>query len=341
MVTSWGGGAWDADKVPAPFPTNALVETGSGDHHLFIVDKDEKAVYEFYHATKSASGTWSCEAEVRWNLTDYRIMPDGWGSADAAGMAMFPGLLRYDEVNSGTITHALRMAIGRSQNAHVWPATHHAGVADLKAPPMGQRFRLKASFDTSGYSPQMKTILQGLKTYGVMVADNTGPGMVLSVVPDSRWGNTLGPLKQLKASDFEAVDVSSLMISKNSGQARVDVTPLPAAQFTANITQGLGPLSVQFSDKSVSAGTTTYGWDMNNDGVVDYTTKTPSHTYKSAGNYTVKLTIKNASGSDVEIKTNYIKVLAPNSNYHPVSPPHTKSHWHYWYNYMKKSIGCS
>ena len=232
-VTSWGEGAWDADKVPAPFPENAMLETESSDHHLFIVDRDENAVYEFYHAAQAADGTWSCDAEVRWNFTDYRIMPDGWGSADAAGMAMLPGLLRYDEVNSGTIAHALRVTLYETQNAHVWPATHHDGVTDPRFTPNGQRFRLKASFDTSGYSPQIKTILEALKTYGVMVADNIGGSggeVDLSVVPDSRWDyNTLKPLKQLKASDFEAVNVTSLMISKNSGQARINLTPLPGA----------------------------------------------------------------------------------------------------------------
>jgi len=315
-VTSWGEGAWDADKVPAPFPENAMLETECSDHHLFIVDRDENAVYEFYHAAQAADGTWSCDAEVRWNFTDYRIMPDGWGSADAAGMAMLPGLLRYDEVNSGTIAHALRVTLYETQNAHVWPATHHDGVTDPRFTPNGQRFRLKASFDTSGYSPQIKTILEALKTYGVMVADNIGGSggeVDLSVVPDSRWDyNTLKPLKQLKASDFEAVDVTSLMISRNSGQARITPVPIPpTAQFAANITKGLAPLSVQFTDQSVSAGTTSYAWDMNNDGVIDHITKNPSHTFQEAGTYTVSLNVTNASGSNTTVKTRYITISSP------------------------------
>ena len=299
MVTSWGSGAWDADKVPAPFPENALLETSSSDHHLFIVDRDESAVYEFYHATKAADGTWSCEAEVRWNFTDYRIMPDGWGSADAAGMAMLPGLLRYDEVNSGTITHALRLTINETQNAHVWPATHHGGVTDLRFTPNGQRFRLKASFDTSGYSPQIKTILEALKIYGVMVADNIGGRggeMDLSVVPDSRWSsNTLAPLKQLKASDFEAVDVTSLMISKNSGQARITPMPVTGDWNGDGITDiGVYRPSVHtFSLKNGTAlswTTTAINWgtstdlpvtgDWNGDGITDIGVYRPSvHTF--------------------------------------------------------------
>jgi hypothetical protein len=293
MVTSWGAGAWAADKVPAPFPENAMVETLSSDRHLIIVDRDEKAVYEFYQAVKAADGTWRCNAQVRWSLSDYRLLPDGYGSADAAGMAMLPGLLRYDEVNSGTITHALRLVIPDTQNAHVWPATHHNGITDPRYPPMGQRFRLKASFDTSGYSPQMKTILEALKTYGVMIADNgagQGGEVDLSVVPDSRWSyNTLLPLHQVKISDFEAVDVTSLMVSRNSGQARIN-RPI-TGDWNGDGTGDIGivsgsSFSLYFENEITSS--TIWGkstdvpvtGDWNGDGVTDVGVYRPSvHTF--------------------------------------------------------------
>ena len=312
--------AWASDNVPYPIPANPLIEPGGSDRHMLILDRDSNILYELFGANQAISGTWSAVSGVVWNLSDYKLRPDGWGSADAAGMAMLPGLLRYDEVNSGNITHALRFGLGTTQNAHVWPATSNAGIADLRYTPMGQRFRLKASFDTSGYSPQMKTILEALKKYGMMVADNSGSQgqMVICVVPDSRWTyDTISPLNQVKASDFEAVNVTSLMISKNSGQARITpiVTPIPTltpkptppiAKFTANITQGMAPLTVQFTDQSVSAGATTYKWDVTNDGGVDYTIKNPVHTYQTAGNFTVSLNVTNALGSDTVM--HYINV---------------------------------
>ena len=216
--------AWASDNVPYPIPDNPLTEPSGNDHHMLIVDRNTNTLYELFRVHQAPDGTWSAVSGAVWDLSDYTLRPDGWGSADAAGMAMLPGLLRYDEANSGNITHALRISLDTIRNVHVWPATSDSGVANSNYPPMGQRFRLKASFNTSGYSPQMKTVLEALKKYGAMLADNPGGHgeMELSVVPDSRWNyETIFPLKQVKASDFEAVDVTSLMISKNSGRARM------------------------------------------------------------------------------------------------------------------------
>jgi hypothetical protein len=148
------------------------------------------------------------------------LRPDGWTSADAAGLPIFPGLIRYDEVVSGHIGHAIRFTAPQTQAAHVWPARHDASnSSDPQLPPMGQRFRLKAGFDITGYSPQVQVILRAFKEYGIILADN-GSSWYISGAPDPRWDNDLlRELKDIPGSAFEAVDVSSLMVDPDSGQA--------------------------------------------------------------------------------------------------------------------------
>jgi hypothetical protein len=147
------------------------------------------------------------------------LRPDGWTSADAAGLPIYAGLVRYDEVAAGVIRHAIRFTAPQTQKAHVWPARHDAAdQTDPSYPPMGQRFRLKASFDTSGFSAHAQVILEAMKAYGLILADNGSPWYI-SGAPDERWDNdVLHELDVLSGSDFEAVDVSSLMVDANSGQ---------------------------------------------------------------------------------------------------------------------------
>jgi len=161
------------------------------------------------------------DAGAVFDLTSNALRPAGWTSADAAGLPILPGLVRYDEVTSGEIHHALRFTAPETRREYVWPARHYA--SDLTAgryPPMGQRFRLKADFDVSGFSPEVQVILRALKRYGMMLADN-GSAWYLSGVPDERWDkDVLHALGDVPGSAFEAVDVSSLMVGPDSREPR-------------------------------------------------------------------------------------------------------------------------
>jgi hypothetical protein len=149
------------------------------------------------------------------------LRPDGWTSADAAGLPILPGLVRYEEVAAGEIRHSIRFTVEHTRNAHVWPARHDASaLTGSQYPPMGQRFRLKSNFDISGFSPEVQVILQAMKVYGLILADN-GSNWFISGAPDARWDNdVLSELGQVHGSDFEAVDVSSLRLHPDSGQVR-------------------------------------------------------------------------------------------------------------------------
>ena len=221
-----------SDFIRYPIPENPLIEPGGNDKHMLIVDRDEGILYEFYKAQLLANGTWYAQSGFSYNLSDYALRTEGYTTADAAGLAIFPGLVRYDEVSSGAINHALRVTVPATNHSYVWPARApgNDGNTDGTFPPMGQRFRLKASFNTSGYPPQAKTILGALKKYGMMVSDMNGETGVFEIVfaPDARWNtNDLSTLFQVHGSEFEAVNVTSLMINKNSGQART--APLTTA----------------------------------------------------------------------------------------------------------------
>jgi hypothetical protein len=187
---------------------------------MLIIDRDAKILYELYAAEEQADGSWSAGSGAIFNLSGYSLRPSGWTSADAAGLAVLPGLARYDEVNAGEINHALRFTAPSTRRAYVWPARHYASsITDPAYPPMGQRFRLKSSFNTSGYPYQARIVLEALKKYGMILSDNGAPWYITGA-PDDRWNNdALHTLHQLKGSDFEAVDSSSLMINQDSGKA--------------------------------------------------------------------------------------------------------------------------
>jgi hypothetical protein len=210
----------ESDPGPYPIPPTAPIEWGS-DHHVLIVDNGLCKLYEMYHAVRQPDGSWQAGSGAVYDLNSNHLRPATWTSADAAGLPILPGLMRYDEAASGTIKHALRFTAERTQRAYIWPARHYASSdTDPSLPPMGQRFRLKASFDISGFSPINQTILIALKTYGMIVADN-GSSWYLSGAPDERWNNDDLHLLQenVHGSDFEAVDESSLMVDPDSGQA--------------------------------------------------------------------------------------------------------------------------
>ncbi|HMH52274.1 MAG TPA: VCBS repeat-containing protein, partial [Candidatus Acidoferrum sp.] len=222
----------ESDPGPYPIPANAPIEGGpssTGDRHVLVVDVGTCTLYEVYDAHLQADGSWSAGSGAVFNLSSNALRPAGWTSADAAGLPILPGLVRYDEVVTGEIRHALRFTAPVTQRLYVWPARHYASSnTSPHVPPMGQRFRLRASFDVSPFTPTVQVVLRALQRYGMMLADN-GSSWYLSGVPDPHWNDDelVGQLRLVKGSDFEAVDVSALMVGANSGQVRSGITPPP------------------------------------------------------------------------------------------------------------------
>ena len=235
----------ESDPGPYAIPLNAPIEPGDG--HAIGVDATNCVLYELFSAVPQAA-SWKAGSGAIFHLNSQALRPATWTSADAAGLPIWPGLVRYDEIAAGAIHHAIRFTVPHTQRAFVWPARHYASsLTGGQYPPMGARFRLKAGFDTSKFSAVNQIILKALKQYGMMLADN-GSSWYISGAPDPRWNNDdLHILTTLHGSDFEAVDVSPLMIDPNSGQARqttvfVNVAPTAAPvqvdkqkQFTATV----------------------------------------------------------------------------------------------------------
>jgi hypothetical protein len=211
----------ESDPGPYPIPPDAPIEGGpdaGGDRHIIVVDRSECRLYELFSAYRRSDGSWEAASGSVYDLDASELRPDGWTSADAAGLPIFPGLVRFDEVASGEITHAVRFTAPITRSDHVWPARHDAGAGDdPDLPPMGQRFRLRADFDTSGFHRQARVILEAMKTYGMILADN-GSSWYISGAPDPRWDNdALHELDVVVGSHFEADDVSGLMVDPDMG----------------------------------------------------------------------------------------------------------------------------
>src|SRR5689334_21482706 len=226
----------ESDPSPMPIPSNALIEgypkPGNGDRHVLVLEKDGCWLYELYNASVK-NGKWSADSTAIWDMTINEQRPYTWTSADAAGLPVFVGLARYDEVAAGAINHALRFTVPTSQKAFVLPATHWASTTtDPNAPPMGARIRLKASFNISGFPADDQVILTALKKYGMILADN-GSAIFISGVPDDRWNNTnLNLLKSITASNFEVVNQGTIYTPAN-----IPTGPSPTvSSFTANPT---------------------------------------------------------------------------------------------------------
>src|SRR5215469_1913763 len=242
----------ESDPGPEPIPSNALIEgypkPGNGDRHVLVLEKDGCWLYELYNASVK-NGVWSADQASIWDMTIDEQRPYTWTSADAAGLPVFVGLARYDEVAAGAINHALRFTIPTSQKAFVLPATHWASTTtDPNAPPMGLRLRLKASFDISGYPADDQVLLTAMKKYGLILADN-GSGIFISGAPDNRWNNTdLNLLKHITAANFEVVQTGTIYIP-------------------ANVPTGSSPTVSSFSANptTVSAGqAVTLSWSVSN-----------------------------------------------------------------------------
>jgi len=199
----------ESDKVRYPIPNDVRIEGGS-DHHAILVDKSACRLYELFALHRTESG-WAAGSGATWNLRSNHVRPAGWTSADAAGLPIFPGLARYDEVARGVIDHALRFTGERTRRAYIYPARHYASSSDDPSlPPMGLRVRLKAGVDISSFPRQARIVLQALKTYGMILADN-GSNWYISGAPDPRWSNdALHTIGRITGSDFEVVDTTSL-----------------------------------------------------------------------------------------------------------------------------------
>ena len=221
VFTAYGD---ESDPGPYPMPRNTpiegersdLVDTG-GDRHAIVIDRDNSRLFELYRAFVQPDGSWRADSGAVFDLSSNQVRPGampGWTSADAAGLPIFPGLVRYDEAAAGRIAHALRFTVARTRRAWVAPATHFASTtSDPNLPPMGMRVRLKASFALApGIDPQVRAILQALKTHGMLLADN-GSDWFVSGAPDPRWNNAAlkREFAQVRGRDFEVLRMDGLV----------------------------------------------------------------------------------------------------------------------------------
>ncbi len=229
--------ASQSDPGPMPIPANALIEgypkPGNGDRHVLVLDSGGCWLYELYYA-HIKDGAWYAGSTAIWDMTINEQRPYTWTSADAAGLPIFVGLVRYDEVAAGAINHAVRYTLPVTQEAFTPPASHWASnVTDANAPPMGMRLRLQASFDISGYSRANQVILTALKQYGMILADNGGSDIFITGMPDDNWNNNdLHALTGITASSFDVISVDPLYTPSN-----VPTGPSPeVVSFQANPT---------------------------------------------------------------------------------------------------------
>jgi hypothetical protein len=207
--------ASESDPGPYPIPPNPPIEggaTSTGDRHILIVDRDNWKLYELFSAYPNADGSWRAGSGAIFDLNSNALRPAGWTSADAAGLPILPGLVRYEEVRDGEIAHALRFTVSRTRRAYIAPARHWASndTSSLR-PPMGMRVRLRANFDIAPYPASAQVILRAMKKYGLIVADN-GSDWYVSGTADARWNDgEMNTLKQLRGSDFEVVKMGAVV----------------------------------------------------------------------------------------------------------------------------------
>ena len=222
VYTAYGS---QSDPGPMPLPASTLIEgfpnlTDNGDRHALVLDRDNCFLYELFYAYVQGNGSWQAASGTVWDLLDNNARPFGWTSADAAGLPIFPGLARYDEVAAGAINHALRFTVLHTRSGYLAPAVHDSpNNSSPSAAVMGMRFRLKSSFDISGFGPQTQVILTALKRYGMIVADN-GSNMYLSGSPNNGWDNDdLHALGKVPASAFEVVTPPATVTPSPTGPA--------------------------------------------------------------------------------------------------------------------------
>jgi hypothetical protein len=253
----------ESDPGPYAVPLTAPIEGGSsstGDRHVIAVDTDNCILYEIYDGFPQTA-SWQGGSGAIFNLASDALRPSTWTSADAAGLPIFPGLVRYDEIAAGAIHHAIRFTVPQTQNTFVWPARHEASsLTGSQYPPMGARFRLKASFNISTFSATNQIILLALQRYGMILADN-GSSWYISGAPDARWNNDdLHALTTITGSNFEAVDVSPLMLNANSGQAAGTTVSVSVSPSSATVAVDV---QKQFSATVSGNSNQSVTWDVN------------------------------------------------------------------------------
>jgi hypothetical protein len=213
----------ESDHVGYPFGADTSIEGGpgaSGDRHAIMIDASSCTLYELYSAQYNGPSASTAGSGATWSLRGNALRPATWTSADAAGLPIFPGLLRVEEVQAGSVQHAIRFTAQQTDRSFIWPARHQAGAAANPAlPPMGARFRLRAGFDTSRYTPATRAVLTAMKQFGMILADN-GSNWYFQGAAESGWSDTMiSELKSVPAAQFDAIDEASLMIDPNSAQA--------------------------------------------------------------------------------------------------------------------------
>lgn len=241
----------ESDPGPMPVPGTAPVEGGSsstGDRHVLVLNDANCFLYELYNASTNSDGSWNADSAAVWDLLGNEQRPYTWTSADAAGLPVFPGLVRYDEAAAGNIQHALRFTVPHTRAAFIPPASHWAAnTSNVNAPPMGMRLRLNSSYDISGFSTQMQAILAAMKKYGLILADN-GSALYVTGASDNRWGSDLDSLKNVPATAFEVVQM----------------TPIYTA---ANVPSGVAPTISSFTATPAnvsSGGSVSLAWNVSN-----------------------------------------------------------------------------
>jgi hypothetical protein len=204
----------ESDQVGYPIPANPLVEGGTystGDRHILMIDRDACRLYELFNA-RPLGNNWRAGSGATWDLRSNALRPDGWTSADAAGLPILPGLVRYDEVAAGAIKHALRFTTPDTRSAHIYPARHDASdSSSTSLPPMGLRVRLKAGYAVSGFSPQARVIAEALKRYGMILADNGSPWYISGTSHPSFDDDVMHELDVITGHDLEVADTTGLV----------------------------------------------------------------------------------------------------------------------------------
>lgn len=241
----------ESDVVPMPIPANAPIEgaPAAGDNHVLVLDKNGCWLYELYQGSVTAGGQWSATGAAVWDLQAYNNRPYTWTSADAAGLPIFPGLVRFDEVASGSINHAIRFTVPATKSAFVSPATHWAGNSSTSPIPMGMRLRLKSTFNVSTFSANNQVILNAMKKYGLILADN-GSAIFITGAPDNRWDdNDLHQLGTVTAANFEVVQMPTVITSGNVPQG----TAPTISSFTASATSVTAGTAVTLSWQATGA----------------------------------------------------------------------------------------
>jgi hypothetical protein len=211
--------AEESDPGPYPIPADAPIEGGpdaEGDRHILVLDRDTWMLWELFNAFPDGNGGWTADSGAVWDLKQNQVRPAGWTSADAAGLPILPGLVRYDEVvGQGALEHAVRFTLSETRRAYLPPASHWASeLDDDDLPPMGMRVRLKPDYDVSSFAPEVQAILLGLQKYGMILADN-GSDNFISGAPDPRWDDdTLRQLKQVTTKDLEVLEMKGIVVDE-------------------------------------------------------------------------------------------------------------------------------